>query len=99
MHVEVGTMGEALEVNVDERGCITLPSEGGERLGLLPGTILRVEASAGDSLRLQIDSASARIVRKGSVLVIAAEPNELLSDVVERHREERLTDVSARSLA
>lgn len=99
MNVEVSTMGEALEVKVDERGCITLPREGGERLGLLPGTILRVETSAGGSLRLQIDSTSARIIRKGSVLVIAAEPNELLSDVVERHREERLADVSARGRA
>ncbi len=90
-------MAEATQISVDDQGCLTLPRDSGEQLGLLPGMTLRVEAER-DRLRLRAEPDTARLIRKGSALVIASEPRSDLMDIVQRHREERLAEVMWRGV-
>ena len=60
-----------------------------EQLGLTTGTMLVVEDDEQGDARLNVHTAP-HIVEKNGLLVIAGEPLEDLTDIVQRHREERI---------
>lgn len=89
-------MPQALQVSLDEKGCITLPRDSRERLGLLPGMTLRVEQSEDDQLHLRIVRETPPMVEEEGFLVAAGEPFDDISDAVQGDRERRLVSLWGR---
>jgi len=82
---------ETMETVLDKAGRVELPRDVREELGLKPGAVFRVKASA-RGITLRLVSGRTRLVKKGSVWVIrgalACKPEELIDSHL-RDREER----------
>ena len=84
-------MSEAIQVSVDDDGRIVIPAALRDRLRLWPGMTLIVEPAEDGSVRLQSPMPTP-LACEGGVLVAQCEPLEDLTDIVARHREERIRE-------
>jgi hypothetical protein len=91
---KVYIMSQRVEVELDDQDRLVLPSSVGRRLGLLPGMTLVVEQETGDVAYLRVQREQPRLVEKGGVLVVEAEPVAELDESVRREREQRMADLS-----
>jgi len=89
-------MSKAIQVTLDDQGRIIIPSTIRERLGLSQGMTLVVEAGKEDELRLRIQEGSPALVDKQGVLVVKAEPLHDLTQVTQRERVRRASDLVRR---
>ena len=83
-------MRRTVEVSVDERGDILVPAAVQEKLGLVPGMVLRVVADEHGNLRLRAQRNHEILVEKDGVLVASVEAEGDLDRVV---RDVRGTDL------
>jgi AbrB family looped-hinge helix DNA binding protein len=86
-----------METTVDKLGRVVIPKPVRRRLGLRPGTLLRIEET-GEELRLRPVEPGARLIKEENVTVVTgvqavADPAEM----VHRDREERIRKVSGLS--
>ena len=82
-------MRRTVEVSVDERGDILVPAAVQEKLGLVPGMVLKVVADEHGNLRLRAQRNHEILVEKDGVLVASVEAEGDLDRVVRDVREER----------
>ena len=82
-------MRRTVEVSVDERGDILVPAAVQEKLGLVPGMVLKVVADEHGNLRLRAQRNLEILVEKDGVLVASVEAEGDLDRVVRDVREER----------
>jgi len=82
-------MRRTVEVSVDERGDILIPAAVQEKLGLVPGMVLKVVADEHGNLRLRAQRNHEILVEKDGVLVASVEAEGDLDRVVRDVREER----------
>lgn len=82
-------MRRTVEVSVDERGDILVPAAVQEKLGLVPGMVLKVVADEHGNLRLRAERNHEILVEKDGVLVASVEAEGDLDRVVRDVREER----------
>ena len=71
---------QTIEVTLDDAGRIFIPPAFQKRLGLAAGMTLVVKEDEKHRLRLQAQPPS--VVDKGGILVVQADPDENLTDVV-----------------
>ena len=90
-------MSQVVEVSVDEAGRILIPAALQDRLGLSPGMTLVVEKGDDSGVLLRPQSESPILVDKGGVWVVRAEPLDDLTDIVERERERRVSELVRRT--
>lgn len=86
---ELTLADEGPSVTLDRFGRIVIPKAMRDRLGLVPGDELTIEAGY-DGLYLRLRQPEPDLVREGSVLVYCGELTEDVADFVSRQREERL---------
>ena len=82
-------MRRTVEVSVDERGDILVPAAVQEKLGLVPGMVLKVVTDEHGNLRLRAERNHEILVEKDGVLVASVEADGDLDQVVRDVREER----------
>lgn len=81
-----------MDLTIDKFGRVVIPKKIRERLGLKPGTTLRLDIerqSEGEQLSLRPLRAEEELRRKGSLLVHTGELTEEARDVVTRDRDRR----------
>ncbi len=66
-------MGDHIELSVDNQGCIPIPAEMQERLGLSPGMMLVVEEGEKGEMCLRVQKELPELVDKNGVLVVKSE--------------------------
>ena len=86
-------MSEAIQVQIDDRGNIVLPSEIRKRLGLMQGMTLVAEDGEEGQLHLRVQQESPTVVDKQGVLVVTSLPSHDLLDIVRQERERRLSSL------
>ena len=86
-------MSEAIQVQIDDRGNIVLPSEIRKRLGLMQGMTLVAEDGEEGQLHLRVQQESPTVVVKQGVLVVTSLPSHDLLDIVRQERERRLSSL------
>ena len=82
-------MRREVQVSVDERGDILVPAAVQEKLGLVPGMVLKVVTDEHGNLRLRAERNHEILVEKDGVLVASVEADGDLDQVVRDVREER----------
>jgi bifunctional DNA-binding transcriptional regulator/antitoxin component of YhaV-PrlF toxin-antitoxin module len=90
-------MIELAELLIDEMGCIRIPPDIQDRLGLEPGTSLILEESDSGEIRLRTKDSMPLLVDKDGILVIKAEPLAEFSDIVRHDRESRIASLMEHS--
>ena len=92
-------MSQIVEASVDNRGCIRIPAEVRDRMGLSPGMRLIVEEGERERGRicLRIPEESPVLVEKEGVLVVRAEGTGDIEDAVRRERGRRLSEIVERT--
>jgi bifunctional DNA-binding transcriptional regulator/antitoxin component of YhaV-PrlF toxin-antitoxin module len=86
---EVFAMTDQVEISVDSHGCIMIPVEVQERLGLTPGMTLIVEERETGEVCLRVQNELPELVDKKGVLVVKSEATEDLAEVVKGERNRR----------
>jgi bifunctional DNA-binding transcriptional regulator/antitoxin component of YhaV-PrlF toxin-antitoxin module len=89
-------MSESIEMSVDNQGCIMVPSEIQDRLGLSPGMTLVVEEGEKGEMCLRVQTELPELVDKRGVLVVKSDATGDLADAVGRERGRRLSDLMQR---
>lgn len=89
-------MSQIVEVTLDDKGRILIPEPIRSRLGLLPGMILTVEPEP-DGVRLQPHPGSSVLVEKEGILIAHGEATDDLTNIVQRERERRISDLLNRT--
>jgi AbrB family looped-hinge helix DNA binding protein len=90
-------MGQLIKVTVDSQGCIIIPPEIQDRLGLSPGMVLVVEERDEGELCLRVRQELPEIVDKQGVLVVRAKAVGNLADVVRNERDRRLSELNRKT--
>ena len=90
-------MSQIVEASVDNRGCIRIPAEVRDRMGLSPGMRLIVEEGERGRICLRIPEESPVLVEKEGVLVVRAEGTGDIGDAVRRERGRRLSEIFERT--
>lgn len=86
-------MIELAELLIDETGCIRIPPDIQDRLGLEPGTSLVLEEANGGEIRLRTKETLPALVDKDGILVIRAEPLAEFADAVRHDRDSRIASL------
>ena len=89
-------MGEAIKVTLDDQGRILLPAEIKVRLGLSAGMTFVAENADNGELGLRVQQNLPVLVDKGGVLVVRAEADADLANVVRQSRDRRVLDLARR---
>jgi AbrB family looped-hinge helix DNA binding protein len=90
-------MSDLVEISVDNRGCIILPDEVRDRLGLTPGMTLTVEEDEKGAIGLRVQKELPEIVDKQGVLVVRSEAAGDVAEAVRRERGRRLSEFMQRA--
>lgn len=90
-------MTELIEVSVDSQGCIRVPIEVQDRLGLSPGMTLVVEEGEKGEMCLRVQRDLPELVDKRGVLVVRSETVGDLTGAVGRERDRRLSELRQRA--
>jgi AbrB family looped-hinge helix DNA binding protein len=90
-------MRQLIKVTVDNQGCIIIPPEIQDRLGLSPGMVLVVEERDKGELCLRVRQELPEIVDKQGVLVVRAKAVGDLADVVRNERDRRLSELNRKT--
>jgi bifunctional DNA-binding transcriptional regulator/antitoxin component of YhaV-PrlF toxin-antitoxin module len=91
-------MTEKIQTSVDSQGRIVIPSTFGDRLGLSKGMILIVEDGENNELCLRIQKESPILVDKKGILVVKAESNTDLTNVIPRERNRRISELMGQTI-
>ncbi len=86
-------MREVVQVSVDHHGRIVIPSAFRKRLGLSQGMTLLVEVGQSDELCLRVQDSSPMLIDKQGILVIKAQSDTDLTDVIRDERERRIVNL------
>ena len=90
-------MSDQIEVSVDSHGCITIPADVQERLGLSPGMTLIVEERETGEVCLRVQKELPELVDKQGVLVVKSEAIGDLDKAVKDERDRRLSELIERA--
>ncbi len=90
-------MTELAELLIDETGCIRIPADIQDRLGLEPGTSLVLEEADDGGIRLRTREILPVLVDKNGILVVKAEPLAGFADVVRQGRDSRVASLVEQS--
>lgn len=90
-------MNQVIEVSVDNQGCIRIPADIQDRLGLLPGMTLILEEGEEGEICLRIPKDSPMLIDKEGVLVVKAEAAGNIEDAVRHERNRRLSELVERN--
>jgi bifunctional DNA-binding transcriptional regulator/antitoxin component of YhaV-PrlF toxin-antitoxin module len=90
-------MSELIEVSVDNQGCIMIPVEIQDRLGLSPGMTLVVEECEKGEMCLRVQREIPELLDKQGVLVVTSGAVGDLTDAVGRERAERVYELMQRA--
>lgn len=90
-------MTDPIEVSVDSQGCITIPEDVRDRLGLTPGMTLTVEEDEKGAICLRVQKDVPEIVDKRGVLVVRSEAAGDLAEAAEGERGRRLSVLMERT--
>ena len=90
-------MTELAELLIDEEGCIRIPPDVQDRLGLEPGTSLVLEEADSGEIRLRTKEAVSILVDRDGILVITAGPLSEFADIVRQDRESRIASLMEHS--
>lgn len=91
-----GNMADRSRVTVDRFGRVLIPKRFRDRLGLAPGSELRIRIE-GDALVLAPRSLEASLVEENGLLVHTGEPTGDLESALQTTREDRILDLVERS--
>ena len=91
------SMDELIEVSVDNQGCIMIPAEIQNRLGLSPGMVLVAEEREKGVMCLRIQKDVPELIDKQGVLVVRSEAVGDLSEAVEHEHGRRLAELVRRA--
>jgi antitoxin component of MazEF toxin-antitoxin module len=86
-------MTELAELLIDETGCIRIPPDIQDRLGVEPGTSLVLEEADGGEIRLRAKENLPVLVDKDGILVVRADPLTDLADAVRQDRDSRVSSL------
>lgn len=86
-------MREVVQVSVDHHGRIVIPSAFCKRLGLSQGMTLLFEVGKSDELCLRVQDSSPMLVEKQGILVVKAQSDADLTNVVRDERERRIVNL------
>ena len=86
-------MDQVIEVTLDNQGCIIIPVDAEDSLGLAPGMTLVVEKGDKGQMCLRVQKETPTLVDKQGVLVVRAKATGDLRDTVRHERDRRLTDL------
>lgn len=90
-------MSELIEVSVDNKGCIMIPTEIQDRLRLSPGMTLVVEEREQGEICLRVLRELPELVDKQGVLVVKSEAVGDLTNPVRKERVQRLSELLQRA--
>jgi AbrB family looped-hinge helix DNA binding protein len=90
-------MTELAELLIDETGCIHIPADIQDRLGLEPGTSLVLEQADDGEIRLRAKENLPILVDKDGILVVRAEPLAGFAEVVRQDRDSRVASLVEQS--
>jgi bifunctional DNA-binding transcriptional regulator/antitoxin component of YhaV-PrlF toxin-antitoxin module len=90
-------MSRRIEVELDDQGRLVVPHLLQEQLGLFTGATLIVEHETAHAAHVRVKTMQPRLVDKGGVLVVQAEPSGNLADAVRHEREQRIDDLLRRA--
>jgi bifunctional DNA-binding transcriptional regulator/antitoxin component of YhaV-PrlF toxin-antitoxin module len=90
-------MTELVELLIDETGCIRIPVDIQDRLGLEPGTFLVLEEADDGGIRLRARENLPILVDKDGILVVRAEPLAGFADMVRQDRDSRVASLVEQS--
>jgi bifunctional DNA-binding transcriptional regulator/antitoxin component of YhaV-PrlF toxin-antitoxin module len=91
-------MSEIIQTSVDSQGRIVIPSTFGNRLGLSKGMILVVEDGENNEFCLRVQKESPILVDKKGILVIKAESNTDLKNIIPRERNRRISELMEQTI-
>ena len=91
-------MTEKIQTSVDSQGRIVIPSTFGNRLGLSKGMILVVEDGENNELCLRVQKESPILVDKKGILVVKAESNTDLTNIIPRERNRRISELMEQTI-
>jgi bifunctional DNA-binding transcriptional regulator/antitoxin component of YhaV-PrlF toxin-antitoxin module len=86
-------MDQVIEVTLDNQGCIVIPADAEDSLGLTPGMTLVVEKGDKGQMCLRVQKETPTLVDKLGVLVVRAKATGDLRDAVRHERDRRLSDL------
>lgn len=90
-------MSGQIEISVDSHGCIMIPAEIQDRLGLAPGMTLIVEAREKGEMCLRVQKEFPELVDKQGVLVVKSEAAGDLAEAVREEHDRRLSEIIQRA--
>jgi bifunctional DNA-binding transcriptional regulator/antitoxin component of YhaV-PrlF toxin-antitoxin module len=90
-------MSEAVQASLDNQKRIVIPPVIQKRLSLTQGMTLVVESDENGELCLRIQGESPALVDKQGVLVVRAIPDADLTEVIQRERSQRVSDLIHRA--
>ena len=93
----VTDMTDQIEVSVDSQGCIKIPAEIQDRLGLAPGMTLIVEEREKGAVCLRVQKEFPELIDKKGVLVVKSEAVGDLAEAVKDERDRRLSELIERA--
>lgn len=91
-------MTEIIQTSVDSQGRIVIPSTFGDRLGLSKGMILVVEDGENNELCLRVQKESPILIDKKGILVVKAESNTDLTNIIPRERNRRISELMEQTI-
>jgi AbrB family looped-hinge helix DNA binding protein len=94
---EETTMSGLTEVSVDSQGCIRIPAEIQDRMGLAAGMTLVVEEREDGEMCLRVHRETPELVDKEGVLVVKTEAVGDLTNAVGQDRDRRLSELIERA--
>ncbi len=86
-------MSQRIEVELDDQGRLVVPHPLQQQLGLFSGATVVVEDETPEVAFVRLHPAQPRLVEKGGVLVVQAQPLKDLTNIVRDERERRIEDM------
>jgi bifunctional DNA-binding transcriptional regulator/antitoxin component of YhaV-PrlF toxin-antitoxin module len=86
-------MSQRVEVELDDQGRLVIPHLLQQQLGLFSGATVVVEDETPEVAFVRVHPAQPRLVEKGGVLVVQAQPLRDLTNSVHDERERRMEDL------
>ena len=86
-------MSLVIEISLDERGQILIPETVRSQLGLLPGMTFVVESEEKGGVRLRPQPEQPVLVNKDGIWIVRGEILTDMTDIVQRDRERRVTEL------
>jgi bifunctional DNA-binding transcriptional regulator/antitoxin component of YhaV-PrlF toxin-antitoxin module len=83
-------MSQRIEVELDDQGRLVVPHLLQEQFGLFTGATLVVEHETAHAAYVRVQTVQPRLVDKGGVLVVQAEPSGNLADAARHEREQQM---------